>query len=90
MEVTPVDGPGTLYASTVVEHQVDPEWPVPYTIVLVDVDRVPGLRLAGSLPGRWHLRAGQPMDLWFEHRPDGRVVPQWKPLAWKTESASSG
>src|SRR4051794_39016469 len=34
-EPFPVEGKGRLYASTVVERQTDPRWPVPYTIVLV-------------------------------------------------------
>ena len=46
MVASPVGSTGTLYASTVVEHQTDPNWPVPFTIGLVDVDGVTGLRLA--------------------------------------------
>jgi uncharacterized OB-fold protein len=75
----PVAGTGTVYSWTVVEHQVHPAYPAPYTVVLVELDDPPGVRLVGRLPGRQALAAGQPMRVWFETVADGVVVPQWKP-----------
>jgi len=78
-----VDGRATLQSWTVVTHQVHPAYPVPYTIVLVDVDAVPGTRLVGRIDGRPDLTAGMALDVWFEQLGvrDGRpvVVPNWRP-----------
>ena len=80
-----VDGRARLYSWTVVHHQVHPAYPVPYTVVLVDLDELPGTRLVGHLAGAPELAVGMPMDVWFEQLGDidGRpvVVPQWRPRA---------
>ena len=73
----PVAGTGILHSWTVVEHQVHPAYPVPYTVVLVQLDDV-AARLVGWLPGRPSLAPGQPMRVWFEEL-DGAVLPQWAP-----------
>ena len=73
----PVAGRGRVHSWTVVEHQVHPAFPVPYTIVLVQLDDVPA-RLVGYLSGSPELVEGQPMEVWFETLDDGVVVPQWK------------
>jgi uncharacterized OB-fold protein len=52
---------------------------VPYTIVLVDLDDAPGVRLLGHLPGSPDLRVGMPMQVRFEERPDGATLPNWEP-----------
>ena len=70
-------GRGRVYSWTVVEHQVHPAFPMPYTVVLVQLDDAPA-RLVGSLAGRRDLIEGQPMEVWFETLDDGVVVPQWK------------
>ena len=79
-----VDGAATLHSWTVVTHQVHPAYPVPYTVVLVDLDALPGTRLVGSLDGDHHLVAGMPMEVWFDEigEEDGRrvVLPQWRPV----------
>jgi uncharacterized protein len=75
-----VAGTGTLHSWTVVDHQVHPGYPVPYTIVLVDLDAAPGVRLVGDLPGSPDLQPGMPMRISFDEPADGVVVPQWKPL----------
>jgi uncharacterized OB-fold protein len=75
----PVAGTGTLHSWTVVDHQVHPAYPVPYTIVLVDVDEAPGVRMVGHLPGSPDLRDGLPMRVRFDEVADGVVVPQWEP-----------
>lgn len=73
-----VAGTGTLYSWTVVTHQVHPAFPVPYTVVLVDLDELPGTHFLGHIDGRPELRAGQPMEAWFETVED-TVIPQWRP-----------
>ena len=73
----PVSGRGRVYSWTVVEHQVHPAFPTPYTVVLVQLDDAPA-RLVGYLPGPVDLIEGQPMEVWFETLDDGVVVPQWK------------
>lgn len=70
---------GRLHSWTVVEHQVHPAHPVPYTLVLVEPDEAPAARLVGSLPGRVDLHAGQAMEAWFEEIAGGAVLPQWRP-----------
>jgi uncharacterized protein len=72
-------GLGRLYSWTTVEHQVHPAYPVPYTIVLVELDDFPGTRLVGYLAGAPGLAEGQPMHVWFEELDEGVVVPQWEP-----------
>ena len=76
-----VSGRGRLTSWTVVEHQVHPAFPVPYTIVLVELDDAPGARLIGQLPGAAALIPGQPMEVWFEDAGEGTVLPQWRPAA---------
>ena len=75
----PVAGHGRLYSWTTAEHQVHPAFPVPYTVVLVDLDEVPA-RLVGVLPGRQEqLQVGQPMRVRFDQTPDGTTLPSWEP-----------
>ena len=78
-----VDGAATLHSWTVVTHQVHPAYPVPYTVLLVDLDAFPGTRFVSQLPGSPELIAGMAMDVWFDEigEVDGRsvVVPQWRP-----------
>jgi len=76
-----VEGRATLYSWTVVEHQVHPAYPVPYTVVVVDLDDLPGTHLLGRLDGAPDLRAGQPMEAWFEDLTDDVVLPQWRPAS---------
>jgi NADPH:quinone reductase-like Zn-dependent oxidoreductase len=70
-----------LYSWTVVEHQVHPGYPAPYTVVLVELDDAPGVRLIGYLTGRPELRADQPMRVNFERIDDETTLPQWEPVA---------
>jgi uncharacterized OB-fold protein len=74
-----VAGQGHLYSWTTVEHQAHRSFPVPYTIVLVELDDAPA-RLVGYLPGRPELLADMPMRVWFEPvDDDGTRLPQWRP-----------
>ena len=74
-----VAGRGRLLTWTVVEHQVHPAFPTPYTVVVVDLDDAPGTHLIGSIPGAADLSPGQPMEAWFEDLGDGVTIPQWRP-----------
>lgn len=75
-----VAGRGRLYTWTTVEHQVHPAFPVPYTIVLVELDGLPGTRLVGYMEGAPELVPGQAMEVWFEQLDDGVALPQWRPV----------
>ena len=78
------DGAATLHSWTVVAHQVHPAYPVPYTLLLVDLDAAPGTHLVGRVDGAPDLAAGMPLEIWFEElgETDGRpvVVPNWRPV----------
>jgi uncharacterized OB-fold protein len=73
-----VGGTSTLHSWTVVHHQVHPAYPVPYTVVLVDLDELPGTHLVGRIDGAPELQAGQAMEAWFEEIGDA-VLPNWRP-----------
>ena len=79
-----VAGAGTLYSWTVVEHQVHPAYPVPYTVVLVELDDAKDVRLLGRLDGRPSLEIGQPLQAWFEQVGDA-TLPQWRSVAEPSE-----
>ena len=80
-EWKPAGTTGTLHSFTVADHQVHPAYPVPYTIVLVDLDDVPGVRLLGHLDGNPDLTIGMPMRVRFDELADGVVLPNWEPAA---------
>ena len=77
VEVSPA---GRLISWTVVEHQVHPGYPTPYTVLLVELEDRPGMRMVGQLVGAppVPLAAGQAMEAWFEQVGD-TVLPQWRP-----------
>ena len=74
-----VSGEARLYSWTTVVRPVLPSFPVPYTVVLVELDDAPGVRLIGHLPGEPELTPGMPMRVHFEER-DGVVLPNFKPV----------
>jgi len=90
---TPAPHTGTVYSHTVVEHQVHPLFPVPYTVIVVDLDgEEDGVRLIGNLPGRAEVTAGTPVRCTFEDLGEDAagnpvVLPVWE---IDTERASSG
>jgi uncharacterized OB-fold protein len=71
---------GSLFSWTVVEHQVHPAFEVPHTVVLVELDDEPTVRLAGRLPGRVALRIGQAMAARFDDIEDDTTLLQWDPV----------
>ncbi len=74
------NGRGRLYSWTTVCHQVHPAYRVPYTVVIVELEDAPEVRLVGQLNGSPDLRAGMAMQVWFETLGDGTVLPQWEPI----------
>ena len=76
----PTTGTAHLHTWTIVTHQVHPAYPVPYTIVLVELDDHPGVRFVGSLPGSPPLHDGMTMRVRFDNVDDNIVLPQWEPV----------
>jgi hypothetical protein len=77
-EVAPT---GTIYSWTVVEHQLHPAFPVPYTVALVEVDEAPGVRFVTHLDGRPDVEIGTPMVAVFDEERGDTVLPRWVPAA---------
>jgi uncharacterized OB-fold protein len=75
-----VSGRGRLHSWTTVTHQVHPSFPVPYTILLVQLEDEPSVRYIGNLPGAPELQEGQELEVWFEELEDGTTIPQWRPI----------
>jgi uncharacterized OB-fold protein len=76
----PVRGAGRLVSWTTAEHEVHPAYPVPYTVVLVELVDHPGVRFVGYLAGAPQLTDGQAMAVRFEGLDDDVVLPQWEPV----------
>jgi hypothetical protein len=74
-EVAPA---GHIYSYTVVTHQVHPDFPVPYTVILVELDELPEVRLVGRLDGRPDVFIGQPVVAEFVPRADHAALPNWR------------
>ena len=72
-------GTGKLHTWTTVTHQIHPGFPTPYTVVVVELDDAPEVRLLGHLDGAPDLEAGMPMQVWFDQIEDGPTLPQWRP-----------
>ena len=73
-------GTGTLHTWTVVRHQVHPAFPTPYTLVVVQLDDAPEVRLMGRIDGEAELEQGARMHVWFERLEGGVTLPQWRPM----------
>ena len=72
-------GRGRLHSWTTVTHQIHPDFPAPYTLVVVELDDAPEVRLMGRLDGAPELAPEMPMEVWFERLGEGPVLPQWRP-----------
>ena len=70
-------GTGKVHSWTTVAHQIHPAYPAPYTVVVVELDDAPEVRLLGYLDGEPALEAGQPLKVWFQTLEDGPTLPQW-------------
>ena len=71
-------GRGRLHAWTTVSHQIHPAYPAPFTVVVVELEDTPQVRLLGRLDGAPDLTVGEPMEAWFEQAADGATLPQWR------------
>lgn len=79
-------GTGTLYSWTIVRHAVHPAYlDVPYVIAIVEIDDCerPHVICNIDVPIE-ELRAGAPVEIYFEQRDDGVAVPQARPRAAAT------
>jgi uncharacterized OB-fold protein len=65
-----------LYSWTTIEHQSHPAFPTPYTIILVELDDAPGVRVVGRIDGAPDLTAGLPIRVSFEDLGEGLGMPQ--------------
>lgn len=79
---TPVSGRGTVYSFTVM-HQRDVagfEEDAPFINIVVELEEQPRLLMVANLPGgeREKVRVGAPVEVYFENRGDGVVIPQFK------------
>lgn len=90
VEWKPVAPRARVVSWTVAEYQVHPGFPVPYTVVLVELDDVPEVRLAGYLDGRPAISAGMPMRADFVMRPGGVTLVNWVPAAGTREVGDDG
>jgi len=75
---SPVVPQGRIYSYTVVTHQVHPDFPVPYTVLLIELDDVPEVRLVGRLEGRQDVRIGQRVVADFIPVADDAAFPTWR------------
>jgi len=81
LEWVDVPQTGTVHTWTVVEHQINPHYPVPYTSILVDVEPRPGepvVRYLGHLAGRPAMRVGAPVRTVFVELDEQTVIPNWE------------
>ncbi|MEE2033197.1 Zn-ribbon domain-containing OB-fold protein [Rhodococcus chondri] len=91
----PAPRTGTVYCHTIVEHQVHPLFPVPYTVIVIDLDgEADGVRLIGNLPGRVDVAAGTPVRSSFENlgadaSGNPVVLPVWE-IDTERAAATSG
>lgn len=74
-----VSGRARLYSWTTVHQRLHPAFETPYTVVLVELEDRPGVRLAGMLPGEPELEAGMAMRVEFEDLGDA-TLPQFVPV----------
>ena len=72
-------GTGRLHSWTTVWHAAYPAFKTPYTLVLVELDEAPEVRLVGRIDGEPTLSPGMRMIVWFETLDGGAVLPQWRP-----------
>ncbi|WP_040841658.1 Zn-ribbon domain-containing OB-fold protein [Nocardia brevicatena] len=75
---------GRVRSWTVVEHQVHPWFPTPYTVVVIDIEDCPDVRMIGYLPGRAEVDQNTWLVAGFEDLgpdPQGNptVLPRWTP-----------
>lgn len=81
-----VAGRGRLWTWTTVHQPIHPAFEAPYTVVVVELDDEPGVRLAGSMPGEPDLEIGMAMQVRFDPLEGGGALPQWQPVRAQEET----
>jgi uncharacterized protein len=56
---------GRIHSYSVITHQIHADFPVPYTVLLIDLDDAPQVRLIGRLAGRPQIAIGDPVCATF-------------------------
>lgn len=82
LEWTPVSGRGRVYSWVVVHRPIHPAFTqVPYIVAVVELEEQEGLRLPGNLRGcpPEAVRAGMPVEVFFEPVSAGVTLPLWRP-----------
>ena len=69
----------TLYSYTTTERELRAGFDPPYTVVVVELDDAPGVRLFGYVPGRPELAIGMPMRARFDTVDATVTLMQWEP-----------
>lgn len=62
----PVEAKGKIYTYSVVERQVHPAFPAPFTLIVVELDEPAGVRLMGNLAGVPDVAVGMAVEGAFE------------------------
>lgn len=73
-------GSGHVHSSTVVTHQIHPDYPAPYTLVAVELVENADVRLMGRLDGAVDIKAGAAMSVRFDRVAEDVVLPNWEPV----------
>ena len=75
-----VSGRGTIYSYTIAHREV-PGRPVPFALVLVELEEQKGLRVLANLLNCAldQIRIGMPVEVTFEDVGGGMTLPQFRP-----------
>ena len=78
---TKVSGKGTVFTYSIARQQFQPGMPPPYVVALVELPEQKGLRLTANIHGckPEQVYIGMPVEVTFEEREGGHVIPQFKP-----------
>lgn len=68
---------GKIYSHTLVTHQVHPGFPVPHTLLLIELDDAPQVRLVGRLDGAPDVAIGDAVRATFRSVDERAGLPQW-------------
>jgi uncharacterized protein len=72
-----VEPRGRIYTFSVVQRQVHPAFPAPCTLIVVELDDAPGVRLMGNLPGEPDVEVGAAVEGVFEQVEDSALL-RWR------------
>lgn len=77
-----MSGKGSVYSYCIVNHVFHPAFAVPYSLVLVELDEQPGLRMLTNIVDCPNdaIRIGMAVEVTFEDG-DGYTLPQFRPAA---------